>query len=77
MLERQGGVCAICGLPCKSGKRLSIDHDHSCCPGKGSCGKCVRGLLCMNCNNGLGHFKDDPELLGTAIAYLTTAKVGE
>ncbi|MFF4543620.1 endonuclease VII domain-containing protein [Streptomyces sp. NPDC001406] len=76
----QAGVCAICGEP-ETAKRgdlvmdLSVDHDHSCCPDKGrSCGKCVRGLLCANCNKGLGAFRDDPERLMAAVAYLATHK---
>lgn len=73
MMERQGGTCAICDQPCPSGKRLHVDHDHSCCPGIKSCGKCVRGLLCTNCNNGLGRFKDDVALLGKAITYLSSS----
>lgn len=73
MLASQGGVCAICkGLP-RSGRRLHIDHDHACCAGKKSCGRCVRGLLCDFCNHGLGRFSDDPELLETAIRYLRRA----
>ncbi|HEX9340460.1 MAG TPA: endonuclease domain-containing protein [Thermoplasmata archaeon] len=38
LLERQGGVCAICGDKSKSG-RLAIDHIHGTTK--------VRGLLCM------------------------------
>lgn len=50
--DAQNGRCAICLG--RSSRRLSVDHDHSCCPGKTSCGKCVRGLLCtMNCNRTL------------------------
>lgn len=72
MLERQGGVCCICGGVNPSGRRLHIDHDHSCCPGtKPGCGQCVRGLLCSRCNTGLGQFLDSPELMVKAIVYLT------
>ncbi|MGW0032132.1 endonuclease VII domain-containing protein [Streptomyces sp. NPDC003314] len=71
MMERQGGVCAICKQPDATGLTLSIDHDHACCSGPAeSCGKCVRGLLCTACNHGLGKFKDNPNLLRAAVAYL-------
>lgn len=73
-LDRQGGVCAICAEPCSSGKRLAVDHDHSCCPGKKTCGECVRGLLCANCNVGIGYFNDNPDLLAKAINYLEGAR---
>jgi hypothetical protein len=72
-LLAQDGRCAIC-LAEKPGGRhetWNIDHDHSCCPGSRSCGKCVRGLLCMECNQGLGKFDDDPQRLIRAAAYLT------
>ena len=69
-LEEQGGVCAICERPDPSGRSLAVDHDHSCCPGKTSCGECVRSLLCGNCNTGIGKFQDDVQLLQAAIAYL-------
>ena len=53
ILASQNGCCAICGGH-DGYKRLAVDHDHNCCPGRNSCGKCVRGLLCENCNHGLG-----------------------
>lgn len=71
MLEGQGGVCAICKADNPGGKGTwNIDHDHSCCPGKVTCGNCVRKILCMNCNQGLGKFQDNPQLLTEAIVYL-------
>ncbi|MGW7594475.1 endonuclease domain-containing protein [Streptomyces asiaticus] len=69
-MQRQGSACAICGIEFKEPGHAHIDHDHSCCPGKRSCGKCVRGLLCGGCNNGLGRFKDDVNVLQAAIEYL-------
>lgn len=72
LLARQGGRCAICrsDTPGIAGQSWHIDHDHTCCPGKKSCGKCVRGVLCAHCNIGVGHLRNDPKILKAAIAYL-------
>ena len=76
MLAEQGGGCWICDrTPEEEGRALAVDHDHGCCPQqKRSCGRCVRALLCANCNNGLGRFRDDPALLERALALLTNVK---
>lgn len=50
--------CVICG----STEELVVDHCHKT--------NVVRGMLCNHCNRGLGHFKDDPELLEFARIYL-------
>lgn len=70
LLTIQGGRCAICCNVEKVGRVLSVDHDHSCCPGTKTCGKCIRGLLCQSCNNGLGYLADSILRLDSAIQYL-------
>lgn len=71
MADAQGGGCAICGAAPKEGASLHIDHDHACCSGqKESCGRCVRGLLCEDCNRVLGTFRDDVSRFESAIIYL-------
>jgi len=71
MLRLQGGSCAICKSEKPDGNNgWHLDHDHSCCEGINTCGKCVRGILCSSCNKGLGHFRDSPELMQKAIWYL-------
>lgn len=64
LAEQQGG-CAICGTSESAGvsQRLHVDHDHE----SGD----VRGLLCSECNLGLGKFRDNPDLLRIAIEYLS------
>lgn len=74
ILALQGGGCAICETKDSGARRFSIDHDHTCCPGKITCGKCIRGLLCHNCNTSLGGFRDEIELLDKAIKYLIKHK---
>jgi hypothetical protein len=58
LFHNQNGVCAMC----KERKTLQVDHCHS--TGK------IRGLLCRECNLGLGHLKDSILLLNSAIQYL-------
>ena len=76
LIVDQGGVCKICSGPISlEGKRgFAVDHDHECCPGNRSCGKCIRGVLCSNCNIGIGNLGDDPERLRAAADYLDTWK---
>lgn len=58
LLAEQGGVCAICG----GADPQHVDHDHRT--------GWVRGILCFNCNGGLGQFRDDQARLAGAITYL-------
>ncbi|MHA1410550.1 MAG: endonuclease VII domain-containing protein [Candidatus Odinarchaeia archaeon] len=60
ILREQKEKCAICGK--KPKMRLSIDHNHK--TGK------VRGLLCYNCNAGIGMFREDTSLMKKAIKYM-------
>jgi hypothetical protein len=61
IIEASSGLCCICGST--RGKRNHhIDHCHAT--------GVLRGLLCHNCNLGIGHFKDNIELLEKAITYL-------
>lgn len=56
------GICSICGIKLTGGSQTHLDHSHS----DGT----LRGFLCTNCNRGLGHFKENRELLMNAINYL-------
>lgn len=59
MFEEQDGACAICREP---SPELLIDHNHA--TGE------VRGLLCHQCNGGIGLLKDSPDIMEAAIQYL-------
>ena len=61
MLDKQNHNCEICSVSFLDNKHF-IDHCHTT--------NKVRGLLCLNCNTGLGHFKDNIERLTQAINYL-------
>lgn len=72
LLVAQNFVCAICAVPFDPNVgdlTPCVDHSHS--TGE------VRGLLCRACNLGIGHFKDSPERLHSAIKYLETPVVGD
>lgn len=62
LLIKQNYVCAICHKQCIYKPRLSVDHCHE--TGK------IRGLLCGNCNTGLGKFKESKDIMLSAIRYL-------
>lgn len=72
MLQKQDNKCAACGTTEPGGffNQWCVDHDHKCCPGKYSCGKCIRGILCNNCNRALGIIQDNPKTLQKLINYL-------
>ncbi len=66
MWAEQGGICEICKTPMaprgKAKNSVCVDHNHA--TGE------IRGLLCRECNQGLGHMKDDPKVLESALRYL-------
>ena len=66
MLLAQQGQCAICKTnePGGPGERFSVDHNHDTSE--------VRGLLCCNCNRGIGYLKDSPDIVAAALLYLST-----
>lgn len=68
--------CEICRVTEFVGVGWHIDHDHSCCSGEWhtSCGACVRGVLCHNCNIALGLLKEDPAIFERAVQYLSRSE---
>src|SRR4051794_1976907 len=59
LVQRQGGICPIC----RSAAPAHVDHDHVT--------GVVRGILCADCNTGMGQLRDDPWVVRRAIEYLT------
>lgn len=72
LLKQQNGICLLCGMPETATNKFAVDHDHTCCSGKKSCGKCIRGIIHARCNSGIGQLNDDPVLIMKAYIYLTT-----
>lgn len=72
LVKDQDNKCKACGkfIETETGNNLQVDHDHSCCSGPRSCGNCVRGLLCGNCNKILGLARDSIDTLSALINYL-------
>lgn len=67
VLERNGNRCQICKLEFDGSTKNqpNIDHDHKT--------GMVRGVLCRSCNTGIGHLKDSPDIMRSAIDYLDKA----
>lgn len=59
LLQQQDGVCAVCR---EEGRPLVVDHNHRT--------GAVRGLLCADCNIGIGRLRDNPDYLRAAAEYL-------
>ena len=78
ILESQDFGCKICKTKVPGGRHdneyFHIDHDHSCCPGKTTCGKCIGGLLCASCNIAIGLMKDDPKVIEAALHYIRATR---
>jgi len=69
MKQQQDNKCAMCKVDKPGGMgEWHVDHNHKCCPGTKSCGKCIRGLLCFRCNVEVGII-EDPVWLRNAIKY--------
>jgi hypothetical protein len=62
MLASQGGRCPVCRTDAPAGVGWCVDHDHV--TGQ------VRGILCDWCNQALGRFKDDPDVIAAAAKYV-------
>lgn len=69
LYKAQGGKCKICGTKLPDDKYLDVDHDKDT--------GVIRGLLCNNCNKGLGMFKENTEALRNAANYLEGFKCQE
>ena len=69
-LASQDNKCSICLREFTETIKPYIDHDHTCCPSQRTCGKCIRGILCNDCNTLLGKAGDNPLYFIRALKYL-------
>lgn len=65
LLNKYNGKCHSCKIRAAT----DIDHDHTCCNHKLSCGNCIRGLLCSQCNTALGLLQDSSDLISQLLKY--------
>lgn len=73
LFESQDMRCANKNCTAEPGyrpKEWHLDHDHSCCPPKRACPKCVRGILCYRCNAALGLLRDSAEIIEGLRRYM-------
>lgn len=71
IFELQGRKCACCYTTEPGDKQWHVDHDHACCPsGRKTCGKCVRGILCRQCNMSLGNAEDNLDRIRNMARFL-------
>lgn len=68
LLDSQRGRCAICGTD-RPINRWHTDHDHRCCPGRTTCGQCVRAILCGVCNTKLGWVERHRDTIGPYLGW--------
>jgi hypothetical protein len=71
LLTKQNGKCSICGVDNngyyrKKPRAFAVDHCHTTSK--------IRGLLCSDCNTGIGLLKDNIDLLNNAIKYLNNSR---
>jgi len=62
LIQQQKNSCAICFQQLKGGIKTHLDHCHRT--------KKIRGVLCNNCNRGIGYLQDSNEILESALKYL-------
>lgn len=77
IVDFQSGTCMLPSCDKSLDDFACVDHDHSCCPGTYSCGKCVRGLLCKKHNTAIGGFSDDPDLMREGIEHVEGPSIWE